>query len=78
MKRTGEATEQAVLVQAEPIELCQFVKFAGLAATGGDAKQLIKAGKVLLNGTVETQKAKKLHGGDKVTVGRDCRVVQVG
>ena len=66
-----------VTVREVPIELCQFLKFGGLAATGGEAKQLITAGKVLLNGVVETQKRKKLRAGDKVTLDAQTLVVRV-
>jgi len=71
------ASPRAVTVREEPIELCQFMKFGGLAATGGEAKVAIAAGKVLLNGAVETQKRKKLRAGDRVTFDGDTIVVQV-
>jgi ribosome-associated protein len=57
---------QPVAVRAVPIELCQLLKFAGLTATGGEAKQVISQGLVTLNGSVETQKRKKLLAGDQV------------
>ena len=66
-----------VIVKAQPIELCQLLKFSGLADTGGAAKHLIGEGQVLLNGVVETQKRKKVMGGDKVTLGGETIVVQV-
>lgn len=66
-----------VPVREVPIELCQFIKFGGLTGSGGEAKQLISDGKVLLNGAVETQKRKKLVAGDRVTVGEETIVVQV-
>jgi ribosome-associated protein len=55
-----------VVVREVPIELCQFIKFGGLTESGGEAKQLISDGQVLLNGVVETQKRKKLAVGDQV------------
>jgi len=67
-----------VPVRAVPIELCQLLKFGGLAATGGEAKAVISAGKVLLNGTVETQKRKKLQAGDRVTCDGQTVEVRVG
>jgi len=51
------------------------LKFSGLAETGGQAKQTIADGKVLLNGTVETQKRKKVNAGDRVTLGSETIVV---
>jgi ribosome-associated protein len=55
-----------VVVREVSIELCQFIKFGGLTESGGEAKQLISEGQVLLNGVVETQKRKKLAVGDQV------------
>ena len=66
---------RSVAVRASPIELCQLLKFSGLAETGGQAKQTIANGKVLLNGTVETQKRKKVNAGDRVTLGSETIVV---
>ena len=69
--------EQDVMVRETPIELCQFIKFAGLAESGGAAKQLVAEGSVLLNGAVETRKRKQLAPGDKVTVAGRTLVVRV-
>ncbi len=69
MKAKPTPNTRTVTVRAEPIELCQLLKFGGLAGTGGEAKELINAGHVLLNGVVETQKRKKVMAGDKVTLG---------
>ena len=77
VKETDATGPRAVVVREIPIELCQFIKFGGLAETGGGAKQLISSGVVLLNGTVETQKRKKLVAGDKVTVDGQTIVVQL-
>ena len=66
-----------VIIKAQPIELCQLLKFSGLAATGGEAKHLISDGQVLLNGVIETQKRKKVMGGDKVTFGGETIIAQV-
>ena len=61
MTEVPEST-RAVKVRAIPIDLCQFIKFAGLAASGGEAKQLVAEGKVQLNGVIETQKRYKAAG----------------
>ena len=50
------------------IRMDQFLKFCGVAETGGHAKQLVKEGLVLLNGEVCTQRGKKLYLGDEVQV----------
>lgn len=62
---------------AEPIiQLDQFMKRIGLVSTGGQAKVVIQAGEVLLNGVVETRRKKKLHAGDEVTFEDETYVVQ--
>ena len=54
------------------IELNSFLKSKGLAVTGGQAKLLIRSGKVSVNGNTETRNKKKLRSNDKVTVdGKD-------
>jgi ribosome-associated protein len=60
----------------EPIiQLDQFMKLAGLVATGGQAKLVIQAGDVLLNGVVETRRKKKLKVGDEVTFQNEMFIV---
>jgi ribosome-associated protein len=51
------------------IKLGQFLKLAGLAESGVDAKYEIQEGKVSVNGTVEYQRGKKLYPGDVVSCG---------
>lgn len=63
----SDSPETVVVVKAEPIELCQLMKFGGLIESGGAAKQVISEGQVLLNGVVEIQKRKKVRAGDRVT-----------
>ena len=78
MENPNPATPRVVIVRETPIELCQFLKFGGLAGSGGDAKQRIAEGEVLVNGTVETRKRKKLAAGDTVNLDGQTLVVQVG
>lgn len=78
MSDQRSSSPRDVTVRAVPIELCQFLKFGGLAATGGEAKAHISAGKVSVNGAVETQKRKKLNAGDQVSLDGQVIVVRVG
>lgn len=78
MSASESSAPRAVTVREIPIELCQFIKFGGAAESGGEAKQLIAAGEVLLNGVTETQKRKKLAAGDRVTVRGQTLIVQLG
>jgi len=50
----------------EPVELYKILKFEGLVASGGEAKQVIADGHVLVNGQVETRKRKKITSGDVI------------
>lgn len=51
------------------IKLDQFLKFVGIAQTGGQAKLMIQGGSVKVNEIVETRRGRKLVSGDRVTVG---------
>ena len=50
------------------IKLEQFLKFAGIADTGGMAKMMILDGIVEVNGEVCKMRGKKLTEGDEVSV----------
>lgn len=50
------------------IKLDQFLKWQGLAQTGGEAKIIIKQGIVTVNGETELRRGRKLVTGDRVTV----------
>lgn len=59
------------------IKLDQFLKWVGVAPTGGQAKLMIQDGEVLVNGIVETRRGKKLVTGDRVTVGSETFIVKL-
>ncbi len=48
------------------IKLDQYLKLQGVVDTGGQAKGLIRAGQVKVNGEVETRRGRKLKPGDVV------------
>lgn len=48
------------------IELNVFLGKIGMAATGGQAKKIIRSGEVKVNGELETRNKRKLHAGDAV------------
>ena len=57
---------------SEPvIRLGQFLKLADLVETGADAKPLLAAGEVRVNGDVVLERGRQLHRGDVVVVGPD-------
>jgi len=49
--------------QGQYIELADFIKVIGLATTGGQAKILIRAGVILVDGKIETRLRRKLRDG---------------
>lgn len=63
--------------QEDTIKLDQFLKWVGIAPTGGQAKLMIQDGEVLVNGIVETRRGKKLVTGDRVTVGSETFIVKL-
>ncbi|GAB2454979.1 RNA-binding S4 domain-containing protein [Xylanimonas ulmi] len=60
-------TPEAVPIRDEMIRLGQFLKLAGLADSGNEARDLIADGEVSVNGEVETRRGRQLAKGDVVT-----------
>lgn len=56
--------EKEIKITTEFIKLDALLKFAGLADTGGEAKQAVQEGRVLVNGEVCTARGRKLRPGD--------------
>jgi len=55
-----------IKLHKQPTELYKILKFEGLVASGGDAKQVIAEGLVKVNGDVETRKRKQIIAGDRI------------
>ena len=67
----------AVPVEGDTIRLGQFLKFAGLLDSGGNVKEAIIDGYVLVNGEVDRRRGRQLQPGDVVALaGRTARVGQ--
>lgn len=49
------------------IRLDQFLKLVGAVGTGGQAKMVIQAGEVSVNGQVEKRRSHHVRRGDKVS-----------
>ncbi len=56
-----------ITITTEFIKLDSLLKLSGLCYTGGEAKEVVQAGQVLVNGEVCTQRGKKLREGDSAT-----------
>lgn len=59
---------QEVTIKTDFIRLDSFLKFKGIAETGGQAKQFIQDAAVRVNGEICTSRGKKLRNGDKILV----------
>lgn len=64
-----------IQINTEFIKLDSLLKFAGMVETGGEAKELIQAGQVKMNGEVCTMRGKKCVPGDEIEL--DGRTVAV-
>ena len=57
---------EEIILRGDFIKLGQAIKAAGLVESGVEAKIVIQDGEVKVNGVVETQRGKKLFGGEVV------------
>ena len=58
---------QVIKLRDDFIKLGQAIKAAGLVESGVEAKIVIQNGEVKVNGAVETQRGKKLTGGEIIS-----------
>lgn len=66
--KAAERKNETVTITTDFIRLDAFLKFKGIAETGGQAKCFIQDGITKVNGEVCTARGKKLHGGDTVSI----------
>lgn len=67
--------EEIFRIRGEYITLDALLKAAGVADSGGRAKEMILAGEVTVDGAVEERRGRKLRGGEVVVVdGRAIRI----
>jgi ribosome-associated protein len=69
---------RTVEVRGDVIRLGQLLKLADLVDSGSDAKPLLAAGEVQVNGVAETRRGRRLVGGDVVRVGDEQVRVATG
>ena len=58
---------KTIVIHTEYIKLDALLKFAGVAATGGEAKQKVQAGEISVNGEPCMERGKKIFPGDRVS-----------
>lgn len=61
------------LLSRPHVELCQLLKLAGIAESGGGGKRIVAAGEVLVDGQPESRKSAKIRAGQSV----QCRGVTI-
>jgi ribosome-associated protein len=67
---------QDIEIKGEMIRLGQLLKLSALADSGADARELLLARVVTVNGDLEARRGRQLHRGDVVAVGEETvRVV---
>lgn len=66
---------ETVQITTEFIRLDALLKFAGVAMSGGEAKQAIAEGYITVNGEVCTQRGKKIRPGDRVVVADQLELI---
>jgi ribosome-associated protein len=77
IKKTTPKVSVDIPITTEFIKLESFLKFAGATETGGEAKNRIQNGDVLVDGEVCTMRGKKLTPGMEVSLdGSTYRVTQ--
>jgi ribosome-associated protein len=68
--------ETLVMISTPDITLGDALKLAGVAPTGGQAKWLVRGGRVAVNGQVERRRGRRLRPGDRIAIdGLGYRIV---
>lgn len=57
-----------IAIKSEFITLGQFLKFADIISTGGEAKMFLAENEVYINGELDTRRGRKLRDGDKLEI----------
>lgn len=66
--KTAERKKETVIIKTDFIRLDSFLKFKGIAETGGQAKSFVQDGIVKVNDEICTARGRKIRNGDKVSV----------
>ena len=60
-------------LKGEQIRVCDLLKLAGVATSGGEGKHLVAAGEVTVDGKPESRKTAKIKAGQVV----ECRGAKI-
>ena len=74
--KTAPHKQENVEINTEFIQLQAFLKFMGIAETGGEAKEMVQNGIIRVNKEICTARGKKLRNGDIVSAfGTDYTII---
>ncbi|MDT8903360.1 RNA-binding S4 domain-containing protein [Anaeroselena agilis] len=59
---------EQIAINTATIQLDQFLKWAGIAESGGQVKEMVSEGLVTVNGLTVSERRKKLQPGDVVAI----------
>ena len=62
-----------IQLKAEHVRLCDLLKLAGIAGSGGQGKHMVAEGEVTVDGRPESRKTAKIRAGQTV----ECRGVKI-
>ena len=69
---------EQIAIRGGTIRLGQLLKLAGVADSGAEARELLAAETVLVNGERETRRGRQLHPGDEVRAsGRELHLTEM-
>ena len=69
--------KQEIKITTPYIQLDQLLKFSGIALSGGEAKEMIFAGIVDVNGVTASERRKKIYSGDIVIIYADDVTIEL-
>ena len=65
-----------ISINTPTIKLDQFLKWANIVSSGGEAKIMIQNEQVMVNGEIITQRGKSLKAGDIITYGEQSYLIE--
>ena len=68
---------ETISIHTDYIQLDQLLKYANILATGGQIKELLAEELITLNGTIVTEKRKKIYPNDVVTIANEVTITIV-
>lgn len=68
---------ETISIHTDYIQLDQLLKYANILETGGQIKELLTEELITLNGTIVTEKRKKIYPNDVVSIGDEISITVV-